>query len=141
MGRFVRWGLWGAGVLALACDAPDHAFSMACRHTVLEPVECRFRQDVVTKNQTAVVDPRTKNFLVHVRGTFSIERGKAAVVVLGCAERGRIDVEHRGAGRSAPVSLDCVSEVDRNTFLVPVDTFAIGGDAHGLEGTLVFTPR
>ncbi len=142
MRRFLGSVLVGpAAFFALACDAPAGALTTSCTRTLLDPVECRFTQASVVRNQTASVDVRTKNLRVRAQGSFSIAGGKAAVVILGCAEGGRIDVEHRGSGRSAPVPIDCLAEVDRSTFLVAVDTFALGGEGRGLEGTLVFTPR
>lgn len=119
-----------------ACDAPEHALVQRCKTELLSRrVTCGLSAGVVRKNLTASLDPHSKNQKARVQGSFTLEQGKVAVVLLGCADHPRVDVVP-----GPPVSLTCDSEVDRSVYQLPFDLFAFGEEARGFSGQVVLEP-
>lgn len=132
-----RLGLLLASVLlVMACDQPDRSLGQFCRHTLLEPVECTFDAPLVTVSALASINPETKNRSVQVSGSFTLDEGHVAVVLLGCKDAARNDVRP-----GAPTKIDCVSEQSVHSSSVGITAYAFGGTAKGLRGKLTFIPR
>lgn len=97
--------------------------------------ECEVSAKRLNQPRSSYLDGNTKNFRVHVSATLSVQKGRVAVAIPGCAEGGRVEV-----GADQPASIECDATLNRSTFRFEVGASPVGGEAEGVLAQVKHRP-